>query len=105
MYARPSSGPGIPQELQGAPLGMTGIPSSRLPGIARGFGDDGIVYILRLPRRDAIKPDVWKGLELEDEWTIPSRAPPGSVVGTMRARDIAPLTIDHAGRLISGHSR
>jgi hypothetical protein len=45
-----------PQGMAGLPLGATGIPTTRIPGIAARFGDEGVIYIIRVPRELAVRP-------------------------------------------------
>jgi hypothetical protein len=88
-----------PAQLANQPLGAAGIPASRLPGVASNFGDEGIVYIIRIPENAAIKVPQW-GLAVENEWVILNQGPEGSVVGYMPPSKIPALEVNEAGRLI-----
>jgi hypothetical protein len=89
-------------ELWGEPLGSVGIPTTRIPGIAANFGDEGVIYVLRVPASSAITPMGWQGLQLENEYVILNQVPSGSVVKAIPASQVAPLMVDHAGRLVPG---
>jgi Domain of unknown function (DUF4157) len=89
-----------PPGLVGESLGSTGIPTTSLPGIAAGFAKDGVVYVLRVPRSEVIRPIIWQGLELEFEHTILSRVPPGSIVKMLPVSRIAPLNVNEMGQLV-----
>lgn len=105
-HSEPIPAPFAPPGMALEPLGATGIPTTRLPGVAASFagsGADGTVYILRMPTGAAIKPVPWHNKVLEDEWIILDRIPPGSVVKTMPARQLGPLMVDPDGRLIPGY--
>lgn len=84
------------------PLGAVGIPTTRLPGIAANFGDDGVIYVIRVPRAGAISPQGWQGLQLEGEHVIFNQIPPGSIVKTLPARSVAPITVNESGLLVPG---
>ena len=86
-------------ELAYQPLGAVGIPTTRIPGIASGFGDEGVVYVIRLPQDAAIRVPQW-GLSLENEWVVLNQLPEGSVVNVLRPSSIPGLTLDEAGRMI-----
>jgi hypothetical protein len=88
-----------PAQLADQPLGAAGIPASQLPGIASNFGDEGIVYIIRIPKITAIKVPQW-GLAVENEWVILNQIPKGSVVGYMPPSKIPALEVNEAGQLI-----
>lgn len=88
-----------PVQLANQPLGAAGIPASRLPGVASNFGDEGIVYIIRIPKNAAIKVPQW-GLAVENEWVILNQVPKGSIVGHMPPSKIPALEVNEAGRLI-----
>ena len=85
--------------------GQTGIPTSRLPSIASGFANNGVIYVVRLPSSAAIRPVPWPHLKQEQEWIVLSRVPSGSIMRVMPARKIGPLTVDGDGRLVPGLSR
>ena len=89
-----------PASLVGQPLGATGIPTTTLPGIAAGFGDEGVIYVIRMPRNAVVKPTPWQWLELEDEWTVFTRVPPGSVIRVIPGRDVAPPRVNDAAQLV-----
>ena len=91
-----------PAQLADQPLGAAGIPATRLPGVASNFGDDGIVYIIRIPKDAAIKVPQW-GLAVENEWVILNQVPKGSVVGYMPPSKIPTLEVNEAGQLILAH--
>lgn len=89
-------------ELSGLPLGSVGIPTTRLPGIAANFGDEGVIYILRVPKDSAILPLGWQGLQLESEYVILNSVPSGSIIKVIPASRVAPLLVDEAGLLVPG---
>lgn len=91
-----------PPGLGGLPLGSVGIPTTRLPGIAANFGEEGVIYILRVPKDMAIVPLGWQGLQLESEYIILNSVPSGSIMKVIPARSIAPLMVDDAGLLVPG---
>lgn len=91
-----------PPGLGGQPLGAIGIPTTRIPGIAANFGEDGVIYVIRLPRNAAITPRGWQGLQLENELVILHQVPPGGIVQTIPANRVAPLAVDEAGLLVPG---
>lgn len=91
-----------PLELVGQPLGAVGIPTTRLPGIAANFGEEGVIYVIRIPRNAAILPQGWQGLQLENEYVILNRVPSDSVVQMIPASRVAPLTVDDMGLLVPG---
>jgi hypothetical protein len=91
-----------PPGLGGTPLGAVGIPTTRIPGIAANFGDEGIIYVIRIPRGLAHPPQGWQGLQLENEMIILNKVPPGAVVQAIPARQVAPLMVDEAGLLVPG---
>jgi hypothetical protein len=84
------------------PLGSVGIPTTRLPGIAANFGEEGVIYVLRVPRDLAITPIGWGGLQLENEFVILNSMPAGSIVKVIPASRIPPLIVDDAGLLMLG---
>ncbi len=89
-------------EAQGLPIGSVGIPTTGIPGIAGSFGEAGVIYVLRVPKSVAVRPIPWQGLELEDEWTIFNKVPPGGIVKVIPANQIAPLRVDDRGLLTLG---
>lgn len=91
-----------PPGLGGFPLGSVGIPTTRLPGIASNFGEEGVIYILRVPKDMAIVPLGWQGLQLESEFIILNSVPSGSIVKVIPASRIAPIMVDEAGLLVPG---
>jgi hypothetical protein len=91
-----------PPGLGGFPLGSVGIPTTRLPGIAANFGEDGVIYILRVPKDMAIVPLGWQGLQLESEFIILNSVPSGSIVKVIPASRIAPIMVDDSGLLVPG---
>jgi Domain of unknown function (DUF4157) len=91
-----------PPNLGGLPLGSVGIPTSRIPGIAANFGEEGIIYIIRVPSSSAIAPMGWQGLALESEHVILNSVPPGGVVKTIPASRISPILINESGLIVPG---
>jgi hypothetical protein len=91
-----------PPGLASQPLGAVGIPTTRLPGIAAQFGDDGVIYMIRVPKDAAISPNGWQGLQLESEYVILNQIPHGSIIKTIPAGRIAPLTVNEQGLLAPG---
>lgn len=91
-----------PPGLGGLPLGSVGIPATRLPGIAANFGEDGVIYILRVPKGIAIQPLGWQGLQQESEFIILNSVPSGSIVKVIPASRVAPILVDEAGMLVPG---
>jgi hypothetical protein len=91
-----------PPNLGGLPLGSVGIPTSRIPGIAANFGEEGIIYIVRVPSSSAITPIGWQGLALESEHVILNNIPPGSVVKTIPASRVSPILINDSGLIVPG---
>jgi hypothetical protein len=89
-------------ELIGLPLGGVGIPTTRLPGIAANFGEQGVIYVLRVPRDAAIKAIGWQGLALESEYVILNSVPSGSIVRIIPALEVSPLTVNNQGLLVPG---
>jgi hypothetical protein len=83
--------------LSGVPAGAVGIPTSGIPGIAAGFADDGVVYIIRVPKSVVVRPEPWQGLEAEDEFTIFNQIPAGSVVRVVPANRLPALRVNGAG--------
>jgi hypothetical protein len=92
-----------PPGMAGLGPGSVGIPTTRLPGIAAGFGDDGVIYVIRVPRGAAIAPRPWQGLHMEDEYIILNQVPPGSIIQAIPAKRVAPLTIDDNSLLAPLH--
>lgn len=78
------------------------IPTTRLPGIAANFGEDGVIYILRVPKEIAIPPLGWQGLQQESEFIILNSVPSGSIVKVIPANRVAPILVDEAGLLVPG---
>jgi hypothetical protein len=91
-----------PSGMAWEPLGSVGIPTTRLPGIAANFGEDGVIYILRVPRDSAILPIGWQGLQLENEFIILNSVPSGSIVKVIPASRVSPILVDDSGLLIPG---
>lgn len=91
-----------PPGLSGEPLGAVGIPTTRIPGIAAQFGDEGVIYVIRVPQGAAILPRGWQGLQMENEHIILNRVPPRGVVNAIPASRVAPLTVDANGLLAPG---
>ncbi|TWS99637.1 DUF4157 domain-containing protein [Reyranella sp. CPCC 100927] len=91
-----------PEGLAGLPLGSTGIPTTNLPGIAANFGDEGVIYVIRMPRSQAISPLGWQGLQLENEFVILNQVPSGSIVRMIPAQRVAPLMVNESGLLVPG---
>jgi hypothetical protein len=91
-----------PPGLGGLPLGSVGIPTTRIPGIAANFGEEGVIYILRVPSSSAIVPQGWQGLALESEHVILNSVPPGSVMKTLPASRISPILINDSGLIVPG---
>jgi hypothetical protein len=58
-----------------------------------------VIYILRMPKSQVIRPIPWQNLKAEDEWTIFNSVPAGSVVKVFPASRIAPLVVDGRGLL------
>jgi hypothetical protein len=92
----------FPPELAGMPLGAVGIPTTRLPGIAANFGEEGVVYVLRMPRGLALEAVGWQGLAIEKEYVILNSVPSGSIVRVIPASQLAPITVNEAGLLVPG---
>lgn len=90
-----------PPGLAGLPLGAVGIPTTRIPGIAAGFGD-GVIYVIRVPKPLAVSPIGWQGLQLENEYVILNQVPPGAIVQAIPSSEVAPLMVDANGRLVPG---
>ena len=90
--------PGIP----GQGWGSAGIPTTRLPALAAAYADEGVVYIVRVPRATAIQPRPWQALEIENEFIILNEIPDRAVIQAVPARTIAPINVDGSGQLISG---
>src|SRR5262245_30351836 len=65
-----------PPGLSGLPLGVVGIPTSRIPGIAANFAKDGVIYVIRVPQSVAIRPRIWPHLAAEQEHIILNQVPP-----------------------------
>lgn len=97
MFLPPHAG-----ELAGLPLGGVGIPTTRLPGIAANFGEQGVIYVLRVPRDLAITPIGWQGLALESEYVILNSVPSGTVLRKIPALELSPLTVNGEGLLVPG---
>lgn len=91
-----------PPNLGGLPLGSVGIPTTRIPGIAANFGEEGVIYILRVPSSSVITPMGWQGLALESEHIILNSVPAGSVVKTIPASRISPILINDSGLIVPG---
>jgi len=89
-------------ELAGLQLGGVGIPTTRIPGIAANFGEQGVIYVLRVPRSLVTKPDPWQHLVLEKEFTIFNSVPSGSVLRVIPAHEVAPLTVNGQGLMVPG---
>jgi hypothetical protein len=96
-------GMGFPPELVGLPLGAVGIPTSRLPGIATNFSQEGVLYVLRVPRGLAIEAPGWGGLMLEQEYVILNSMPSGSIVRVIPASQISPIKVNEASQLVPGN--
>jgi hypothetical protein len=91
-----------PPGLGGLPLGSVGIPTTRIPGIAANFGEEGVIYIVRMPSSSVIAPQGWQGLTLESEHIILNSVPAGSVVKTIPASRISPILINDSGLIVPG---
>lgn len=89
--------PGMAWELHGS----AGIPTTRLPGVAAGFGGDSVVYVIRLPKTAAIKVPKW-GLSVENEWIVLHEIPQDAIVRVIPASRIPPLMADDFGQLVPG---
>ncbi len=100
-HLRPYDGTDYPA-LSGLPASAVGIPTTTIPGIAAGFAEDGVIYILRVPKSLVVKPVPWQNLVQEEERTIFNAVPPGSVVRMVPARRVAPLVVDDRGLLAPG---
>jgi hypothetical protein len=74
------------------PLRATGIPSTRLVGIAGPFaGENGIINVLRVRKGTAKLPDqTWYPLEYE--WVFLTRVSRGSVADTISPKSVPWLT-------------
>jgi hypothetical protein len=94
-----------PPELAYQPLGSVGIPATRLPGIAANFGEEGVIYVIRMPKSAAISPMGWQGLQLESEYIILNRVPPQSIVEAIPANRVAPIMVNEQGLLVPGVGR
>ena len=80
-----------------------GIPSSRLPGNAAGFaGDEGVVYLLRIPMTDVQVPVPRPFLAAEQEVTLFHTAPKGTIIKALSPRDIGPLVVNNDNLLSPG---
>jgi hypothetical protein len=91
-----------PPGMGGLPLGSVGIPTTRIPGIAANFGEDGVIYVIRIPRNAAISPRGWQGLAVESEHVILNQVPRGSIVQAIPASRVAPLSVNESGLLVPG---
>jgi hypothetical protein len=91
-----------PPGMAWEPLGAAGIPTTRLPGIAANFGDEGVIYILRVPQETAILPIPWQGLALESEYIILNSVPSGSIMRVIPASRISPIVVNDSGLLVPG---
>jgi len=91
-----------PDGLAGLPLGSVGIPTTSIPGIAANFGEEGVIYVIRMPRSMAIPPLGWQGLQLENEFVILNQVPAGSIVRVIPAQRVAPLMVNESGLLVPG---
>ncbi len=83
----------------GIPVGAVGIPTSGIPGVAAGFAENGVVYVLRAPKSIVFKPKPWEGLEAEDEWTIFNQVPAGTIVRVVPANTLPALGVNDSGLL------
>lgn len=86
-------------ELAGKPLGAVGIPTTQLPGVAAGFENSAVVYIIRVPKGAAIKVPPW-GLAVEKEWVILNQIPKQYIVDVIPANRLPALKVDDLGRLV-----
>jgi|GEM_PF-925257 len=91
-----------PPGMAGLPLGASGIPTTRIPGIAANFGDSGVIYIIRMPKSDAFIPFGWQGLALESEYIVFDQVPSGAIVKSIPASTVAPLMVNDSGLLVPG---
>ncbi len=91
-----------PPGLAWQPLGSAGIPATGIPGIAANFAQQGVIYIIRIPKHAAIPPRGWQGLHLENEYVILNQVPAGSIVQVIPASRVAPLTVNENALLVPG---
>ncbi|MCL2716774.1 MAG: DUF4157 domain-containing protein [Alphaproteobacteria bacterium] len=95
-----------PDDLVGLRAGGLSIPTTTLPGVASGFapGNQGVVYILRLPKDKMILAEGYPLLKLEFEHGVLHNIPEGAVIKVIPAKDIPALTIGKGNVLVPGHS-
>jgi len=91
-----------PPGMGSLPLGASGIPTTRIPGIAANFGDTGVIYTIRMPQSQAFLPIGWQGLSLESEYIIFDQVPSGAIVKSIPASTVAPLMVNESGLLVPG---
>lgn len=94
--------PDFPGGLGGLPAGSVGIPATGLPGIAGGFAQDGVIYVIRIPKSLVVRPTPWPVLRQEDEFTLFNQVPPGTIVKVIPGRQIPSLRVDDDGLLAPG---
>lgn len=71
-----------------------GIPTTTFPGVAAApsfGGQNGVIYIVRMPRNTTIRAQGWPDLRYENEHIAFNRIPPGSVVQIIDPRRIPPI--------------
>lgn len=89
-----------PKDLANLRPGSVGIPTTRIPSIASGFADDGVIYVIRVPKSMAHVPHGWQGLAAESEHVIFNQIPNGSIISVIPAKSVGPLKVDQFGQLI-----
>jgi len=89
-----------PKGLANLRPGSVGIPTTRLPSIASNFADNGVIYIVRVPKSMAHVPHGWQGLAAESEHVIFNQIPNGSIISVIPAKSVGPLKVDQFGKLI-----
>lgn len=90
-----------PPGMAGERLGAVGIPTTRIPGVAAGFGEDAVVYVIRLPKSAVIQVPKW-GLAVENEWVVLHEIPEDAIIAVLPAKSLPPLTANAAGQLVPG---
>jgi hypothetical protein len=86
--------------------GAAGIPATTIQAIAAGFGRNGVVYVIRVPKTLPIRPErVFAPIyAAEDEYIFLNEVPPGSIIRAIPADRIPPLKVDDAaGLLVPGY--
>lgn len=95
----------LPPGLSSNRPGAVGIPTTAIPGIAadaKYSGAGGTVYVILVPRAQALLANGWPVYRAEAEHIILNQVPAGSIVRAIPSGEIGPLWVDETGQLVAG---